>query len=486
MTIESDGSDIKREFGSKPKAPAMGSGLDPGILGNVTKTTQDFLKFKTPGDTNWGSNPNVAPEKKVKGEKNAQGIAVAEKDSQVPKTLKSTNPTMASAPMMEVLDAVKQADPKNIVGAVKKALDAMMMLKQISKLTSPAGIIGMASGAMGGAFQEIAGAFGMQGALGMFNQCMPDMMNILPPSQISALNSGLVGMINQQAVGFLHPDIVNAAMTTQSVIAAATNSDVVNDIIMAAATIGGPSLGLDPTTLAGRIATAVVGSTIVEYEYINGVQVKHELFVQYSNIQDQLGNIPSLTGTEHVVIPMQYQSPMAQDIATMIRNVGGIAGVTAPLLSNLISNSVANLADQGLSKILGSGIDGLLGNVTSLLPNIAGNITGVISSLNLPNMVINSGNITKAMQETTKILAIGKMSFKIADMFGAAMPEEVTAIKDALGAAVSVAAAGSQLNALVNGVNVRSTNMGDKPLLATTAGKIMVAGGLINVLDRVL
>lgn len=486
MSIESDGSDIKRDFGSKPKAPALGSGLDPGILGNVQKTSQDFLQFKTPGDTNWGRNPNTAPEKKTKSDTNAQSIAVEEKDSQVPKTLKSTNPTMASAPMMAVLDAVKHADPKNAVGAVTKALDAMMMLKQISKLTSPAGIIGMASGAMGGAFQEIAGAFGLQPALGMFNQCMPDLMNMLPPSQISALNSGLLGMINQQPVGFLHPEEVNAAMATQSVIAAATGSGNVGDILVAAATIGGPSLGMDPTSVAGRIAMAAVGATIIEYQYINGVQVKHEMFVQYPDIRNRLGNIPSLTGTEHVVIPMKYKSPMAQDMAFMIQNAGGLNSVTPALLGGLIGNAVANLADQGLSKILGFGSADLLSNVTSLLPNIGGGITDAISNLNLPGVLGDAITIKSAMTETTKVLGIGSMALKISDMFAPAMPEEVAAIKDALGAAVSVAAAGSQLNAMVNGVNIRSTNMSSKPLTATTAGKILVAGTLLNVLDQVL
>jgi hypothetical protein len=494
---------IDTSYGSYTTLGAKPSDFNPGlVLGNAPNQDKNALLFQpkpfSPEDS--GRNTKVAGEGKPDDTgDNAQKKAKDEKKTQVPKNLKPDNPTAASQDKDKpILEAIMSADPGNIVGAVQKALQAMVMLKMMDKLTSPAGIAAMAAGGMGGALGALSGIMGGPGSMmNLMGAAMPALQGALPLSQLGAVNLGITGMLSGNPVGALAADAVQAAAYTASAIAVAkAASTPLGQTIATAAMLGGPALGLTPNSLAYTIALSTPGTVIRKSSYVNGIAINSTLEVVDPFIQNQLGDIPQLAGDEHVIIAQnsmnQFRMGMGIPVVRQLNAaniIGGVMadslinGITSNIINPDLSNAAANIltgagigallggakgaiggallggvtggvggiVDAGLNSLLGGGLGDLGGMVGKLLPDIAGGITNVIGPHSqLGNL--NVGAIGGLMNETTKALSLASKEFKIASVFGSNVAEQVADVHDSmlgnvLKNAVAGAAAGAAIGA---------------------------------------
>jgi hypothetical protein len=512
LSLEPGGS-IDRTFGSYTH---FGKGVspNPGVLGNLP-TKEQLLSKK---GKEWGRNIKLGKEEDPTDKKaNAQKIAKDEKKENNAKNINPDNPTAAAAPKSkEIHDAILEVDPSNVAGSVQKALHCMVTLKMMDKLTSPAGIAEMAAGAMGGALGNIAGALGGPDlACALLKGAMPALTGgVMNRAGISMLNGAIGGMLDGSSVGALSIDsVVGAASTAASIAAASSAIYNPNMVLTTAASIGGPTLGMDPTSLSYALALTTPGMKIKKSQIIKGIVIESTLTVLDSTIYDQLGNIPRFTGTEHVEIAQAHVAPLTaglnsaiysglgatlsggslQDIAKFAI-AGGIGGAVGSALGGAIggvlNGGIGSIVDGGLSKVLGFGLNDLMGNVSSLLPNIAGNLVGSLNIGNAINSVlpgaIDMGAIGGLMNESTKVLGIARMADKAASIFIPNIAEEVGAVHDsmvnsivssALGGAVSGFTGGAinSLSMISNGVNIDVARVVAGAAAGAVAGKIVGA-----------
>jgi hypothetical protein len=512
LSLEPGGS-IDRTFGSYTH---FGKGVspNPGVLSNLP-SKEDLLK-KTGKE--WGRGIKVGKEEDPKDPKaNAQKIAKDEKKEKNAKNIKPDQPTAAAAPKSkEIHDAILEVDPSNVAGSVQKALHCMVTLKMMDKLTSPAGIAEMAAGAMGGALGNIAGALGGPDlACALLKGAMPALAGgVMDRAGISMLNGAIGGMLNGASIGALSVEnVVGAGLTAASIAAASSAIYHPSMVINTAATIGGPTLGMDPTSLAYAIALTTPGMKIKKSQIIKGIVIESTLTVLDSTIHDELGNIPRFTGTEHVEIAQAHVTPLTAGLTTAIYSglgaaasgaslqtiaksalAGGIGGAVGSALGGAIggvlNNGIGSVVDMGLSKVLGFGLNDMMSNVSSLLPNIAGNLIGNLSIGNaisgaIPG-AIDMGSINGLMNESAKVLGIARMADKAASIFIPNIAEEVGAVHDsmvnsivssALGGAVS-GLTGRPINSLSmisNGINIDVSRVVAGAAAGAVAGKIVGA-----------
>ena len=509
-SLEPDGK-IDRKKGSVTTLKNDGT-KNPGNLKALT--AKDKL-HKTSG-TNYGRSGVGQEEDPSDKEANAQKIAKEETDKQVPKNLKSNNPTAASQDReKEIIEAVMAADPGNIAGSIQKALQAMMMIKMMDKLSSPAGIASMAAGAMGGGLGNLAKAVGTGAMLGGLGAAMPALQAALPGSQLGALNLGMQGMVSGNPVGALAAASVAAAADTVATLTGA--AAVINPYagINAAVKLGGPTLGLTPGDLAYRIALSTPGTKINTTALIRNVAVASTLEVVDSFIQDQLGNIPKLGGDEHISIATDHIPIMGYgvgnamvgtlheagliagdvagayiggavkeitgDLANAVSgalgggNIGGVLGnVMGGAIGGAISGGVAGIVDAGLNKLLGAPLSGMLGAVSSILPNIAGDILNNVAEHALTD---GADAVQAGMKDATKALGLAAQGFKITNVFGPGLAEQVADMHDSM-------VAGVVKNAIAGAVQgaVRSAVAGALP----TTMQTVCNGVRINVAAQVL
>lgn len=525
-SLEPDGN-INRAFGSyvllgKDKSE------NPGVLGNLPSREQLWSKT----GENWGRLPSLGKEEDDKDKKkSAVTKNKAQTDKQVPKNLKSDNPTAASQdPGKEIIEAVMAADPGNIAGAVQKALQAMMMIKMMDKLSSPAGIASMAAGAMGGGLGGLAKAVGTGAMLGGLGAAMSSLQASLPGSQLGALNLGMQGMISGNPVGALAATAVAAAADTVATLAGASSIIDPYAGINAAVKLGGPTLGLTPGDLAYRIALSSQGTTIKTSNIIRGVAVATTLEVVDSFMQDQLGIIPKLGGDEHIGIATAHIPVMERGIgvgivgtlheAGMIAgdivgdylggavsnitggladavggalgDVGGVLGdALGGAIGGAISGGVSGIVDAGLNKLLGAPLSGMMGVAGKLLPNVAGSIGNVVG-VHAIKGGLAAGAISGAMNEATKALGLAATGFKITNVFGPGLAEQVAdmhdsmvvgVVKNAIAGAVEGAVSGALANSMrptimkaqCNGVRITVAAQSISPGQAAVVGAIQGA-----------
>ena len=515
LSLEPGGS-IDRTFGSYTHFGKKGA-ANPGVLGNIP-SKEELLK-KT--GKQWGRAPALGKEEDPKDAKaNAQKIAKDEKKEKNNKNIKPDQPTAAAAPASkEIHDAILEVDPGNVAGSVQKALHCMVTLKMMDKLTSPAGIAEMAAGAMGGALGNIASALGGPDlACGLLKGAMPALAGgIMDRAGLSMLNGAIGGMLDGASVGALSIENVVAAASTAAAISAASSAIYnPNMVLTTAASIGGPTLGMDPTSVAYALALTTPGMKIKKSQIIKGIVIESTLTVLDSTIHDQLGNIPRFTGTEHVEIAQAHVGPLTSGLTSAVYSglgaaldggslgdiaksalAGGIGGAVGGALGGAIggvlNGGIGSIIDGGLSKVLGFGLNDLMGNVSSLLPNIAGNLVG---SLNFGNALssalpgaIDMGAIGGLMNESTKVLGIARMADKAASIFIPNIAEEVGMVHDsmvnsivssALGGAVSGITGGAinSLSMISNGINI------DVGRVVAGAAAGAVAGRIVGAISR--
>jgi hypothetical protein len=290
------------------------------------------------------------------------------------------------------------------------------MLKMLDNLTSPAGLTSMMSGALGSALQNLAGQIGLGPMLNALNSIMPALSGSLPTSMLKALNSGVNAMITGIPVGALSVESKISAASVQGAITSVTNSVANGDISSAmntVSTLGGSAFTLTPGTLSATIATTMPGVPVNSTITTNGASVSVSLTTVPSTTSGP--DIPSLAGNEHIMISNATAATIANDMSTLLNIQNGIPNLknfTASAVTNLLNNAMSNIVDQGLQLLLGSSIGNMLNNVTKLLPNIAGNILNTQNIL--PKTVLNAGSLTSALQQSTKNLALSRLSFNIA------------------------------------------------------------------------
>lgn len=516
-----------REFGSQPTVGKSGS-KNPGVLGVLSKAKDQCSKT----GENYSEAPAGNPKDPDKKDDNAQAKVIEKHDSEVKKA-KATAPTVASQDPGPILEAMLKADPGNVVGAVQKSLQAMMMVKMMDKLTSPAGIASMAAGAMGGGLGGLAKAVGVGAMLGGLGAAMPALQGALSGSVLGALNTGMQGMVSGNPVGALASTVVQEAAGTVAAVTSAVASLDPAYVIGTAAVLGGPALGLTPGSLAHTIALTTPGNVIKTSALIRGVAIASTLEVVDSFMHDKLGDIPKLMGDEHVGIAMAHIPVMERGIGGAVVGTlheagmipgelagpyisgavgaisGGLAGAVGGALSGgniggvlggalggaiggAIGGGVAGIVDGGLNKILGGPLSGLTGMASKLLPNIGGNILGTIAAhASIPS-------VGAAMQQATKALGLAAKGFQVTKMFGDGLPEQVAnlhdsmvagVVKNAINGAIQGAVQGAVAGAISNAFPTTMVAQCNGVRITVTAGRVspataIAAGAIAGAFSR--
>jgi hypothetical protein len=493
-----------------------GSGIKPGDPLVFKKVSPDYGNSSIATAKTNSIDPKanaVARAKEIKDKQSAAGGA----------SQKTDDPSAVSQDMSKnIHDAAMAANPQALGNVLQKALQSMVMLKMMDKLTSPAGILSMATGGLGGALQGLAGGIGLSPMMGALNSVMPQLSTsgLLTGSATDALHGGMMGMLNNTPVGALAAHEIAAAASTVSTIAGAMNAISTGNIggaIDAVASFGGPAFGLQPGSLAAKIALVGPSGTFSTRTNVGGVNVITSITT--SPIPHLTNNIPVLNGAEHVAIaalavsditgtlsnvlgvgnPIGAALGSVSDITSGVANLSGafsnISNFTHGSLAGVVNGGIANIVDGGLNKILGAPLSGLIGNVSKLLPSIGPNITNSISKFGPTGM--NLGKMQNVMQNATKAMALSKAAHNVAqNIFGQARAE---AIADAMGAVTGLAAKvggaislvtafGDKVTATVEGV-AQSTvapgavvSVGNQVRAVTTeAGVVAPAGGTITM-----
>lgn len=515
------GPDPTESSGEEPKAPSAPAG--PLAYDNPIGKNAKFLlpQFAKPDGTGI-INPSNTLISKTGNNWGGSSVAIADTASATPDAsavnraknvkkeqgLDTDHPTAASQdPRKNIHDALIAADPQAIGMVLKKALQSMIMLKMMDKLTSPAGILSMASGGMGGALQGMAGAHGLTPILGALNSVMPalSISGILNNSATNTLHNGMMGMLNNVAVGALAASEIAAAVSTTVNVNVAMNQIAAGSsgAIDAIAQFGGPAFGLVPGSLASKIALVGPLGNLNTTQVINGVRINTVILTSPNPHATQ--NIPILNGAEHVAIATAAVSSIAGTLsdslglanpignaADIVSNItGNISDITAGIglgaaipgiasgafthtaLGAIVNGGIAGVVDGGLTKILGGPISSLLGNVSKLLPQIGGNIISSLSNLSASGANVN--NLTNGLTNATKAMSLSKAAHNVAqNIFGEARAESIA---NAVSATANLAAAAGGAISMVTAFGDRITSApAIQAKIAATVGTEVIVG----------
>jgi hypothetical protein len=425
--LETDNSNMGQDSHSAPRMGQLVSGVsyNPGSLApdgsnhGVTDPNVFYRANTITSGTQWGINPYIGPNGSDtnKNSNDANALKKSKADAKN-KGQDTDNPTAASSDKsMQIHDAIMSADPNALNAVLKKAVQSIVMLKMMDKLTSPAGLAGMAAGAIGGALQQLAGQVGVGPLLGALNNVMPalSMSGLLPPSMMSALHEGMMGMLTGSAVGVLTPSSVAAAASTASTIAstvATINSGNPSAAVAAVATLGGASFGLAPGSLASQIA--ILSPSMSFRTSIGGVSVG----IISSPVASLASSIPSLGGSEHIAIASGAVTGIASGLGVALgigaaaSAIGNIAGLTPGGLAGILNNGISGIESAGLQAVLGVGTSGLLGAASKLLPSVGGQLNTALG--NLTRTPLNPGTIGALATNAAKAMALSRVSMNIA------------------------------------------------------------------------
>jgi hypothetical protein len=423
----------------------------------------DALLFTS--GTSWGTS-SVAQANTSEVKKDASPIKKAKtvKKDQSGGKLDPDHPSAVSQDMEKnILDAAMAANPNALGHVLQKALQSMVMLKMMDKVTSPAGILSMASGGMGGALQGLAAGVGISPMLGALNGVMPalSVSGLLNGTGTDTLHNGMMGMLDNVAVGALAASEIASAVSSASTISEAMGAiiDGAADALDAVAAFGGPAFGLTPGSLAAKIALVGPSGRVNTTVSCGGILVNATIITSQNPHLTQ--RIPVLTGMEHIEIATAAVSDITgvlSDVLGVNNVVGDILGTVSDVtggisdlagafsnissftpgaLGGIVNGGIDGVIDGGLSKILGFPMSGLMANVSSLLPGIGGSITSSLSGLG--SIGADIGNLTEGLTNATKSLSLSKAAHNVAqNIFGEARAESVA---NAVGSLANVVAA---------------------------------------------
>jgi hypothetical protein len=476
--------------------PGVGDNKNPGHVNNCkVGDKNDLIKIKDADRIFPGFSKTGGPQGKVKDPKANAQDETKKKQEEANKgkfTAPSGKTAASQDPSKNIHDALMAADPGQVSASLKKALQSMIMLKMMDKVTSPAGLLAMAGGGLGGALAGIAGSVGMGGLQNALNGAIGGIVTggLINGNLKNALQDGMIGMVTGTAVGALHQNEIYRAVDT-----AVTIRDAMGEInrsspyaVDAVASFGGPSFGLVPGSLESKIALVGPGGRLQNVQIINGVRVTTTVITSVDTMDYH--RIPVLNGMEHVAIAADSIANLADGIAGLLgvdnpignaftaaadaltdvadvasvagglsRNVNALMGrgvnglsstatnvlavsVGANALAGMLNGGMDNIISGGLNKILGCGLDGLLGNANSLLPPGIGGLVGqAMSGFSLPSVSafgVNTGDIQSGMIQHTKNLALHTAAASAAkNIFGKSQAESIAGM---VGAAANIAA----------------------------------------------
>lgn len=408
-------------YRSPPGGP-KGKALDPSVLANVTKITQQDLWTKT--DFNWGvssfgNQQNLGAQG---SQDNAQKRAKAVKAQNNPQWLQPTNATVASATPQNILTAMKSIDPSNKSGPIPKSLDAMIQLNQLAASTSPGGAASAAAGALGQAMQIAAEVVGMSSVMSATGALAAGVSN----STVSAvINQALIGLLSNTNVGALSDDAVAAANATASLIGTVA---------------GGAAPG---TPIAALIANAAPGSSFnLTVAVPGGGTVQQTITVTGS--PPGVGPTANLTGQELLTISTQMAGTTANVITTAIQsgNTAQLIGLVESLIDGIALQNQMNIANNAAAAAGGGGGGGNpLQSMFSIIPQMAPVIQAMVSGL--ANTLNNPQFITQLQTDAARTLSIGKIAWNIGNMFQGTEAEQAAGVAAAAATSVGSQAVGS-------------------------------------------
>jgi hypothetical protein len=188
-----------------------------------------------------------------------------------------------------------------------------------------------------------------------------------------------------------------------------------------------------------------------------------------SNLEDTLNILnnsnflsnPTFTGTEHIDLTTLTATSLLEDITALINQSGGPQNITAAQLAPIINNQYNNVQNSGLQSILGNLALNLIGNAVQLMFGGGGNIINNLLG-SVFRSYLNPGIVSRAALASTKNIALAKVAYQLAQMFGnnsqAALTSNATA---GLAAQVAQMPVGSSLTtALPGGGTVTVQNLG--------------------------
>jgi len=354
------------------------------------------------------------------GQKTALELAIAAVALKVATQGSPNAPTTAKM-QGPVLQVVTSQDPGSQTAVIQQAAQRMLMLSMMGNLSSPAGLNNIMSGALGNVLGNLGRQFGIGPIMGMLNNVMPGLGNAMSPALNTAMNLAIHSMLTNKPTGYYTTSYVQAANNTAAAISSINSTTNANTALSTATTIGGTLLGLDPTSLAAMIASATPGTTITQTYTIDKATVEVSILVSNHDLAISLANTPSFTGTEHIDLTKATASELEADILALIKQAGGVQKVTAAQLAPIITYHSNNAQSNGLKMILGGLAANLIGNAVQLMFGNGGNMmNGLLNGLF--RSYLNPGVINQAMAKSAKNVAMTKVAFQLANMFGGGSP----------------------------------------------------------------
>ena len=450
---------IDTNQGAVPDRP-MGSTKSHLAIPSNTPGSGTWVKNGTSGllektDNNYGNNDKTGFG--TSGRSQGQGDAVSQglenKRIRNPAIRNPYNPSSATQPYgLTALQAIMNADPQNVNGAVTKALQAMTMLTMMDHLSSPGGVNNMVSGGLSSALQQLASQSGVSSVLGLISSAIPYMTN-QTQSSITVLNAATTSLLTGALAGALSSASLTTAQNTSNAITnlnSNTNAATATAVVGALASLGGNQLGLTAGSLAYQVAAAVAGQTINNTTIVGDpVTVASSITVGPSITSTTGLSIPSLTGLEPASIASGLTSTIASTLGSAASSTSNPASI-ANALSSTLSSITSSALSQGLSAILGVGLTGMAAAVGSILPQFAP-LIGVVSSFHLPNAALNSGTMTSMLNNSTAFLGLANMAYNVTNIFNNDVNQQTQAAHDA--AVAYTAATGNPTNFMVAGTN---------------------------------
>lgn len=438
-----------------------------------TSSAADILKAASEGKYGQSAIGVKKPREELKKDDNAvKSVKDKHTEDNKGKPTEPKNPTAGASVAAKIHDALLEVDPDQIAAPLKMALQSMNMIRMMDSMTSPAGILAMASGGIGGALGGLAGAVGLGGMQNALNGAMGGLSAIagVTSTMQNALQGGMMGMISGAAQGVFHPAELAQTIESASILHTAMNEIASGSpyAIDAVAQFGGPAFGLTPGSLEAKIALLGPGGQMTHTQIINGVRVN--TYIQTSSIPMNNHYMPKLNGLEHVAIAAGAVSDIAGSISDLlgvdnpigdalgkasdllgdVSDVAGIAGsighiggmvgglmqggpasiagglalagtaanvlggaanaLSAGGLAGALSSGIGGIVDGGLNKILGGPLSGLMDMAGNLIPSVGGSIMDIVKK-EVPGIAAIGGKMPKlgeTMTDSVKVLALSK------------------------------------------------------------------------------
>jgi hypothetical protein len=319
---------------------------------------------------------------------------------EVDKKLKEpTKPTTASAKKedkSDVLDIVKQVDPDKKSRVLPEAVDGFAQVQKIMNMTSPGGIANLLSGGIQGAIGGLAKNLGLKNVIGGLT---------------GVLNSGQLPPIAQAALRSALSNVVKSAMSNGG----KYNNNAISSVV--------PKFNPARGAPSAELIVAAVAATYVQ-QYFALDKEPHPGYIQWMDpttnkrvytLRGDEPHYPSAQAHIHGNSASQLISGLAPSLAKVAQG-GSLSAGDISRITNTLAKSVDSVAAEGLSKVLGKGIN--IKSITSLasklIPGIAGAIGNVMGG-HLPKSVLEAGKVGAAMNDFTKnqsLLAMKKKEMK--------------------------------------------------------------------------